>query len=107
LLLFKDLTAKLVAQRANDSPSNPIASDLGLPSVPDAPNLPDRLANAEHFYDLLLESCESLFDNKLDQHAFEDQMRYIFGTKVGIYAPSGMIDAKFILLTACVQDLHY
>ena len=36
----------------------------------------------EHSYELLLESCELLFDNEVEQQVFEDQMRYMFGTKV-------------------------
>lgn len=42
----------------------------------------DRSTAAEQYYDLLLESCERLFDNEVEPHAFEDQMRYMFGTKV-------------------------
>ena len=37
---------------------------------------------AEHFYDLMLESCERLFENDIEQQVFEDQMRYMFGIKV-------------------------
>jgi len=38
-------------------------------------------STAEHFYDLMLESCERLFDNDIEQQVFEDQMRYMFGIK--------------------------
>ena len=31
---------------------------------------------------MLLASCERLFSNEIEQHAFEDQMRAVFGTKV-------------------------
>ncbi|KAF9445685.1 hypothetical protein P691DRAFT_805298 [Macrolepiota fuliginosa MF-IS2] len=41
----------------------------------------ERAKNPEQFYELLLVSCERLFDNEIEQHAFEDQMRYMFGTK--------------------------
>lgn len=37
---------------------------------------------AAHFYPYLLESCERLFDNVIDQQAFEDITRHMFGTKV-------------------------
>lgn len=43
----------------------------------------DRAPGAEHFYDFMLESCERLFENDLEQQVFEDQMRYMFGVKVG------------------------
>ncbi|KIY46777.1 hypothetical protein FISHEDRAFT_75303 [Fistulina hepatica ATCC 64428] len=36
--------------------------------------------NAE-CYDFLLNACERLFDNELEQSLFEDQMRFIFGIK--------------------------
>jgi hypothetical protein len=39
-------------------------------------------STAEHFYDLMLESCERLFENEIEQQVFEDQMRYMFGIKV-------------------------
>ena len=39
-------------------------------------------STAEHFYDLMLESCERLFENDIEQQVFEDQMRYMFGVKV-------------------------
>ncbi|KAG5641578.1 hypothetical protein DXG03_004691 [Asterophora parasitica] len=54
---------------------------LALPSDIDSTNLGDRAAAAEHYYDLFLESLERLFDNEIEQHAFEDQMRFMFGTR--------------------------
>jgi paired amphipathic helix protein Sin3a len=44
-------------------------------------NPDDNRMNAGHFYGLMLESCERLFDNELEQTAFEDQMRHMFGVK--------------------------
>ena len=44
--------------------------------------LSERAKDAGHFYDFFLESCEKLFDNEVEQVAFEDQMRYMFGIKV-------------------------
>ncbi|KAE9392487.1 hypothetical protein BT96DRAFT_944593 [Gymnopus androsaceus JB14] len=41
----------------------------------------ERRAAAVHFYDILLQSCERLFDNEIEQIAFEDQMRFMFGIK--------------------------
>lgn len=42
----------------------------------------ERRAAAVHFYDILLQSCERLFDNEIEQIAFEDQIRFMFGIKV-------------------------
>ncbi|KAF9075605.1 hypothetical protein BDP27DRAFT_1315333 [Rhodocollybia butyracea] len=46
----------------------------------------ERKADAAHFYDILLQSCERLFDNEIEQAAFEDQMRGMFGIKVSLTA---------------------
>ncbi|KAJ8517134.1 hypothetical protein ONZ45_g5671 [Pleurotus djamor] len=56
---------------------NSIAKELGI-DTNRGPPLPDTV---EHYYDVLLDSCERLFDNELEQHVFEDQMRAMFGTK--------------------------
>jgi paired amphipathic helix protein Sin3a len=77
LALFKGIAARLAAGESKGSPNDP-----GLFPHPDYVNVVDRATNAEHFYDLLLESCERLFDNEVEQHVFEDQMRYMFGIKV-------------------------
>ena len=75
LLLFKTVSSKLAA---SGSPQrSPAAENLGL-TLP----LNWRSTTAEHHYGLLLESLERLFDNEIEQHVFEDQMRYMFGTKV-------------------------
>lgn len=84
LSLFKDISAKLAAE--GPSRSNATAARLGLPSQLDPTNLGGRSATAEHYYDLLLESLERLFDNEIEQHAFEDQMRFMFGPKVAASA---------------------
>jgi paired amphipathic helix protein Sin3a len=83
LSIFKGIAAKLATQPPDNDQLNPVATETGMPSPADLMNLPAPNANAEHFYELLLESCERLFDNDLEQPAFEDQMRSIFGTKVG------------------------
>ncbi|KAJ6513448.1 hypothetical protein C8R45DRAFT_963699, partial [Mycena sanguinolenta] len=76
LALFKGIAATLASQEKAKVPTDP-----GSFPHPDSLNLGDRGANAEHFYDLLLESCERLFDNELEQNLFEDQMRFMFGIK--------------------------
>ena len=48
----------------------------------DLAKLGSRINHASHFYDLMLESCEKLFDNELEQASFEEMMRFMFGVKV-------------------------
>jgi len=76
LALFKGIAARLASQEKAKAPTDP-----GSFPHPDSVNLGERASHAEHFYDLLLESCERLFDNELEQNVFEDQMRFMFGIK--------------------------
>jgi len=69
--------------------SNPGAHPTRLKGVPAAnhsefTSMKNRhvSSTADHFYDLMLESCERLFENDIEQQVFEDQMRYMFGIKV-------------------------
>jgi len=57
--------------------TNPAAAaGIGLPADD------ERFADAAHFYEFLLESCEKLFDNEIEVPLFEDQMRFMFGPRV-------------------------
>ncbi|KAJ7475654.1 histone deacetylase complex, SIN3 component [Mycena latifolia] len=76
LALFKGIGTRLASQDSARVPRDP-----GSFPHPDHVNLGERASHAEHFYDLLLESCERLFDNEVEQHVFEDQMRFMFGIK--------------------------
>lgn len=49
---------------------------------------------AVHYYPYLLECCERLFDNEIDQQTFEDIARYMFGTKACFFS--------FLLLFVCL-----
>ena len=80
LHLFKDLAAEAASEPSEPPKSNPLTDRLGM--LADLSKLGDRATDASHFYDLLLESCEKLFDNELEQNAFEDQLRYMFGIQV-------------------------
>jgi len=74
-LIFKTLGAKLA--KAGPRKTNPAgAAGIGL-SADD-----ERFADAAHFYEFLLESCEKLFDNEIEVPLFEDQMRFMFGPRV-------------------------
>ncbi|KAI0313378.1 hypothetical protein OF83DRAFT_558985 [Amylostereum chailletii] len=69
-------------ERANNpiysSRHNLVAQEYGL--LPNSPILDDGVSGAQ-YYELLLESCEKLFDNQIEQHAFEEQMRQMFGLR--------------------------
>ena len=56
----------------------------------------DVTVNAGHYYEMLLASCERLFSNEIEQHAFEDQMRAAFGTKVSKF--------RFLAEEAYIKD---
>ncbi|TFK41677.1 histone deacetylase complex, SIN3 component [Crucibulum laeve] len=79
---FKTIAAKLAsADPKSRRPNNGIIAGLSAQAQAELNLAGDRAAHAEHYYDLMLESCERLFDNEIEQTAFEDQMRYMFGTK--------------------------
>lgn len=90
---------------------NPVAEDLGLVdstgpgavlAIAAHPHGPDSSAGSSanasvgraeaHFYDYLLDACEKLFEGEVEQATFEENMRFLFGTKV-----SG-IDGGFLFL---------
>ena len=77
-MIFKTLGAKLA--KAGPRKTNPAAATgIGL-SADD-----ERFADAAHFYEFLLESCEKLFDNEIEVPLFEDQMRFMFGPRVSFF----------------------
>jgi hypothetical protein len=84
--------------------SNPGAHPTRLKGVPAANQAEFTIfknrhvsSTAEHFYDLMLESCERLFENDIEQQVFEDQMRYMFGSKVWCTNPCFKIKCVYIL----------
>ncbi|KAJ2926800.1 hypothetical protein H1R20_g10317, partial [Candolleomyces eurysporus] len=70
LSVFKDLSAQIALESPKSRRSNPGSSTTGLSA---------QTTSKEHCYEFLLETCERLFDNEVEQHAFEDQMRAVFG----------------------------
>ncbi|KAG6837451.1 hypothetical protein H0H93_008994 [Arthromyces matolae] len=80
LSLFKSIGARLAA--AGPSRHNPVARELQLPPAVDTTSL----GKPGHYYDVFLETVERLFDNEIEQVAFEDQMRCMFGTKASLEA---------------------
>ena len=83
LQLFKGLASRAAAESPSSFQPNQTAGTLGL--LTDTAFLNDRASDPSHFYPLLLESCERLFDNDIDVAVFEEQVRYMFGVKVGAF----------------------
>ena len=50
---------------------------------------------ASQYYELMLETCERLFDNQIEQLAFEDQMREMFGLHVRSHFPHSTFSLPF------------
>ncbi|KAH9932297.1 uncharacterized protein B0H18DRAFT_987465 [Fomitopsis serialis] len=71
LIYYRALADKIAADPKAVTRPRHTPTDLG--------SLPERATNARHFYTLMLESCEKLFDNELEQAVFEDQLRWMFG----------------------------
>ncbi|KAH9943527.1 hypothetical protein B0H21DRAFT_490302 [Amylocystis lapponica] len=79
LHIFRGLTTKLASESTALRKPNSLAVDMR--AAVSLLGLDDKSANAAHFYDLMLDSCEKLFDNEIEPHVFEDQLRYMFGAK--------------------------
>ncbi|RDX46116.1 hypothetical protein OH76DRAFT_1420354 [Lentinus brumalis] len=85
LQLFKNLTRNMTDRSNDPNEPNPASikssfyAELGKIGDKDK----DKLDNASHFYEFMLESCEKLFDNELEPHVFEEMMRFMFGVKHG------------------------
>ena len=79
MLYYRDLANKIAEDPTVVTRPGRIVTDLG--------GLPERAANARHFYTLMLESCEKLFDNEIEVSVFEDQLRWMFGPQVSSLRP--------------------
>lgn len=93
--MCKDMGGQLAVQKHASLMANKVAVELGLDD-PNGPSailtqtmevLGDRGANdgSNVVYMYLLNECEKLFDNELDQATFEEHMRWFFGTKVSCF----------------------
>ncbi|KAL5533624.1 hypothetical protein ACEPAG_84 [Sanghuangporus baumii] len=95
LLYCKETAQRSLAQDVKKSlfKVNPVAEELGLNGPGPAREMIGDTANAAsqnparpeaHFYSYLLDALEKLFENDLDQATFEENMRFLFGTKAYI-----------------------
>jgi paired amphipathic helix protein Sin3a len=103
----KEEGRKQARQKFRHLVANPIAVELGIDD-PQGPSgvleqlLRDRGAegNEEALYQYLLEACEKLFMNELDQAMFEEHMRWFFGTKVSGTLVSSSVTTSLTLYKA-------
>ena len=100
LLVCKETGARLAKENHASLLANPVAVQLGL----DDPNGPSVVLaqaieavgngraeeNPNVLYMYLLDACEKVFENELDQATFEEHMRWFFGTKVGSLLAGGV-----------------
>lgn len=66
--------------------ASPLSSKPKVPPSP-FPPIPSKMSSfvpEDHFYEILLDSIEKLFDNEIEQSTFEDLIRGMFGVEVTI-----------------------
>ena len=86
----KEIGAKLAANDHKELASNPVAVQLGLDEPLGPPGVLKQATETfsrgqpeeNVLYLYLLDACEKVFENELDQATFEEHMRWFFGTKV-------------------------
>jgi paired amphipathic helix protein Sin3a len=92
LHLFKNIAMERVNDPTFDTKSNTTVMDLELmqASASACPQEGQGQVTALQYYEFMLETCERLFDNQVEQHAFEDQMREMFGlqARFPVFCPS-------------------
>jgi paired amphipathic helix protein Sin3a len=85
LHLFKNIAVERVNDPSFNARPNATAMDLELLEAAEAAGIHEGQGQthvrftALQYYELMLETCERLFDNQIEQLAFEDQMREMFG----------------------------
>ena len=109
----KQTSRRHAAENFKSLLANPVAVQLGLdePNGPPALLAQTREALAERgisderdmMYMYLLDACEKVFDNELDQATFEEHMRWFFGTKASA-VPCSIIGLRLRLI--CVNFEH-
>ncbi|KAI9451486.1 hypothetical protein F5148DRAFT_1378838 [Russula earlei] len=79
LHLFKNIATERVNDSVFDTDAKIMAMDLELMQASSGSQEGQGPITAFQYYELMLETCERLFDNQVEQLAFEDQMREMFG----------------------------
>ena len=100
---FKNLALKLENKPALSALS---PSSLQLGALSDLAKLGDSgSSRTTQLYELMLEYCEKLFDNELEQHIFEDRLRRMFGLAVSIISLHRLLVQK-LNISFCVGRLQ-
>lgn len=97
----KEIGARLAASNHKELASNPVAVQLGLDEPLGPPGVLKQAAETffrgqadeNVLYMYLLDACEKVFENELDQATFEEHMRWFFGTKVSTCCNGGLARA--------------
>jgi paired amphipathic helix protein Sin3a len=99
LHLFKNIAMERVNDPTFDRNSTTSTMDLELMQASSGPQEGQGRGQftASQYYELMLETCERLFDNQVEQLAFEDQMREMFG----LHARPSFF---FVLLRPCTPS---
>ena len=105
LHLFKNIAMERANDLAFDTASNTTAMDLELMQASSGPQEGQTQITALQYYELMLESCERLFDNQVEQLVFEDQMREMFGLHASFH--THCLRQSSDMSAGCVQNLHH
>jgi paired amphipathic helix protein Sin3a len=93
LHLFKNIAVERVNDPSFNLRPNATAMDLELLEAGGSAEGQEQThhvrVTASQYYELMLETCERLFDNQIEQLAFEDQMREMFGLHARRFFLSG------------------
>jgi hypothetical protein len=83
--------------------------DLELMQASSGPQDGEGRFTASQYYELMLETCERLFDNQVEQLAFEDQMREMFGLHASFpyFRPFLCELSSKSMYAGRVQNLHH
>ncbi|KAH9179056.1 hypothetical protein EDB89DRAFT_2217542 [Lactarius sanguifluus] len=93
LHLFKNIAVERVNDPSFNTRPSVTAMDLelleagGSAGVHEGQGQTHVRVTALQYYELMLETCERLFDNQIEQLAFEDQMREMFGLHARHFPP--------------------
>jgi paired amphipathic helix protein Sin3a len=107
LHLFKNIAVERVNDPSFNARPNATAMDLELLEAAEAAGIHEGQGQthvrftALQYYELMLETCERLFDNQIEQLAFEDQMREMFGLHARHFSPLFLY-----LIRADTQDAY-
>lgn len=82
LHLFKNIAMERVNDLTFERDAATTALDLELMQASLGPQEGRGQFTASQYYELMLETCERLFDNQVEPLVFEDQMREMFGLHV-------------------------